>query len=112
MAKSHIEGLRTSFTRDEYTSAAVFAQEMSDIYEQRWCYVGRLPFVTAMGSYARTSMCASTVVRNYVIRRVPVTAQQLPARTILGVTRSMENLLVQFTTIRNPLTAMAFHFHQ
>ena len=41
MAKSNIEGLRTSFTRDEYTSAAVFAQEMSDIYEQRWCYVGR-----------------------------------------------------------------------
>jgi len=49
-----------------------------------------LQFVTAMASCARTSMCASTVVRNYVIRRVPVTAQQLPARTILGVTRSIK----------------------
>ena len=41
MAKSDIEGLRASFTREEYTSAESFVKEMSDIFGKRWCYVGR-----------------------------------------------------------------------
>jgi len=49
MTKSKIEGLRTSFTRDEYTSQEVFAKEMSDIYEQRWCYVGRADQLSKIG---------------------------------------------------------------
>ncbi len=49
MAKSNIEGLRTSFTREEYTTAEAFAKEMSDIYEKRWCYVGRADQLTHIG---------------------------------------------------------------
>ena len=49
MAKSTIEGLRTSFTREEYISAENFAKEMSDIYEKRWCYVGRADQLTHIG---------------------------------------------------------------
>ena len=49
MAKSNIEGLRTSFTREEYTTAEAFAIEMSDIYEKRWCYVGRADQLTHIG---------------------------------------------------------------
>ena len=41
MSKSNIEGLRPSFSREEYTSVENFAKEMAEIFEKRWCYVGR-----------------------------------------------------------------------
>ena len=62
MAKSNIEGLRTSFTRDEYTSPEVFAKEMSDIYEQRWCYVGRADQLGHIGDRLVASIGNESIV--------------------------------------------------
>ena len=38
---NNIQGLRQSFTRDEYVSPAVFAHEMNEIFAKRWNLVGR-----------------------------------------------------------------------
>lgn len=62
MAKSNIEGLRTSFTREEYTSPEVFAKEMSDIYEQRWCYVGRADQLAHIGDRLVANVGTESIV--------------------------------------------------
>lgn len=49
MAKSNIAGLRTSFTRDEYISQQNFTKEMSEIFERRWCYIGRADQLAHVG---------------------------------------------------------------
>lgn len=41
MTTSNIQGLRASFTRDEYTASAVFEKEMREVFAANWCHVGQ-----------------------------------------------------------------------
>lgn len=49
MTFKEIQGLRQSFSREEYTSADVFAAEMEEIYSKHWCYVGRADKLSKIG---------------------------------------------------------------
>jgi len=49
MTSNDIQGLRQSFSREEYTSADVFTTEMAEIYSKHWCYVGRADKLNKIG---------------------------------------------------------------
>ena len=46
---NNIQGLRQSFTRDEYVSPAIFAHEMEEIFAKRWNFVGRAEQLNHVG---------------------------------------------------------------
>lgn len=66
MGQSNIQGLRTSFTRDEYNSPEIFNIEMRKIYEHSWCYVGRADQVDHIGDRLVTNIGNESIliVRN------------------------------------------------
>jgi Rieske 2Fe-2S family protein len=41
MTTSNIQGLRASFTRDEYISPVVYDKEMHEVFAANWCHVGQ-----------------------------------------------------------------------
>ena len=49
---NNIQGLRQSFTRDEYVSPAIFAHEMEEIFAKRWNFVGRAEQLAHIGGVA------------------------------------------------------------
>lgn len=46
---NNIQGLRQSFTRDEYVSPVIFAHEMEEIFAKRWNFVGRTDQLAHIG---------------------------------------------------------------